>query len=200
MTVGSTCDGFVRDEATLPPGSLEKEPFNKNMTGETKAQREPRVVFETLSKYDSFVVILLSICLLSILFAFYKVYASDSLSDDERKQAYTTLIWTPISISLVFALVLPHSLQVRSDSSLGIRTLFVTWWFSEVTEAVVNPPFSEHCRRPRYKFATALFRHRVVVRRRKGHWDVLVSPRDVDAFIQAIARLSHESGYTSGEA
>eukprot|EP00977_Amphora_coffeiformis_P002104 scaffold403_cov157-Amphora_coffeaeformis.AAC.5 len=199
MTVGSTCAIFVTDETTLPPGSLEKEPFNKNMTGEPE-RKAPKVVFETPSKYDSFVVIILSICLLSILFAFYKVYGDDNISDDERKQAYTTLIWTPVSISLVFALVLPHSLQVRSDSSLGIRTLFVTWWFSEVTETVVNPPFSEHCRRPRYKFATALFRHHVLVRRREGHWDVLVSPRDVDAFVQAIANVSSESGYITTEA
>ena len=199
MTVNSPYHGFDTAEGTLPPRSLAKKPFNKPEEPETKA-RERNVVFETPSKYDSFVVIILSICLLSILFSFYKVYGDDSISDNERKQAYTTLIWTPVSLSIVFALVLPHSLQVRSDSSIGIRTLFVTWWFSDVAEAIENRPFTEHCRRPRYKFATALFSNRVLIRRRRGHWDVLVSPREVDAFIQAISRVSSELNDSSAEA
>ena len=207
MKVDSTqCDGnFVTEEKwTLSTMKPEQEPFN-NMTKTpetvTPTSKEPKVVFETSSKYDSCMIIILSICVFSILFAFYKVYEDDSIPDDERKQAYNTLIWTLVSIMFVFALVLPYSLQVRSDSSIGIRTVFITWWFSKATEAIVNPPsLSEHCSRgPRYKFATALFHHRVLVRRCKGCWDVLVSPRDVDGFVQAISRVSSTSGYMSAE-
>lgn len=196
--VDSPYQCIYADGKALSWGKLEKEPFHTPGRPESEAAQERRITFETPSKYDGFVLILLSIFLLSILFSFYKVYGDKDISEDEREKAYTTLIWTPISISIVFALVLPHSLQVRSDASLGVRTLFVTWWFSDVIEAAVNSPFAEHCRRPRYKFATSLFRDRVLVRRRRGRWDVLVSPRDTEAFIQAITSVSSELDDSSG--
>lgn len=204
MKVGSTrCDGSsVTEEGTSSPRKPEQEPYNKMTKTPEKVSpsKESKVVFETSSKYDSSMIIILSICVFSILFAFYKVYEDDSIPDDERKQAYNTLIWTLVSILFVFALVLPYSVQVRSDSYIGIRTVLVTWWFSMVTDAIVNPTsLSEHCRGPRYKFATTLFHHRVLVRRCKGYWDVLVSPQDIDGFIQAISGVSSTSAYINAE-
>jgi (2Fe-2S) ferredoxin len=47
----------------------------------------------------------------------------------------------------------------------------------------------EHCSRPRFKFATAL-QGRVLVRRLKGKWDVLVSPQDAKGFVENVFRVA----------
>lgn len=165
-------------------------------------KEERKVVFKTSSSYQFYIFILLAIAPVSTIGGMFLVYFDDSTSDEEKWRAWISLFFTTVAILIVFALVLPMQLEVRSDASIGIQTcLGITWTFTNVTAAYSNPSFSENFRRGRFKFATSI-RNRVLVRRRgpinkhsffQHWWDVVVSPADAPGFVQAIETVVAQS-------
>jgi hypothetical protein len=165
----------------------ERESFHTE--GEEAVQQDRRVVFESPSAYSPLIYILLAFVICSMIGSYAMVYFDGSVSDQDKEDALWSLGSSFLFVIPVFVLVLPLSLQVRSDASVGVKTLFVTWTFDKATAAYEDPAFMEQCRRPRFKFATAL-QGRVLVRRLKGKWDVLVSPEDPKGFVDTVFRVA----------
>ena len=78
--------------------------------------------------------------------------------------------------------------MVRSDGSIGITTTCWTYSFANVETAYCLTSLYQDVGRARVKFATG-WSVCVVVRRRDV--DVVVSPEDVEGFIQAIQEVTH---------
>jgi hypothetical protein len=147
------------------------------------------IVFETPSKYDWVVWVLLSFVVLSCLLPLYAILVDDSIPAPDKKKAIATLLWTLVALFLVFALVLPTTLQVRSNGSIGVHTICnVTWSFGNIRAVEMEHSLfaKRACRYPRLKFATSFTSNRVLVLRKNGRWDILVSPANVDGFIKAV--------------
>lgn len=145
-----------------------------------------QVVFSTPAVYHPVMCLLLlfslSVPVLTLIF----VYNDEQASVDETKAAVRTLIATLIAITIVFSLVLPRAFQVVSDASINVvSVLGVKWNFSSITAAYKLDSLFSEWTRPKFKFATDLH-NRVVVRRKNGGWDVLLSPKDADGFERAV--------------
>eukprot|EP00980_Cylindrotheca_fusiformis_P030599 scaffold25087_cov201-Cylindrotheca_fusiformis.AAC.2 len=107
-----------------------------------------------------------------------------SLIDGDRTATWV-LIWTLIFVGFVYLMVLPRSVDVRSDGTVGIKTTMMTYKFSHVVRAYQASNPMEGLGRLRIKFATD-FQNRVALRRSHGKWDVFVSPVDLAEFIAAV--------------
>jgi hypothetical protein len=140
------------------------------------------VILRTNSKYHPATYILLLFPLLTIL-----VPIKISLTQGDYNTAWG-LIWALMFVAFVYMMVLPRTLDVRSDGSVGVKTSLMTYKFTDVVRAYEAPGYSiDDPLRPVIKFATDFKRpHTVAVRRRNGKWDLLVSPADVEDFIAAV--------------
>lgn len=189
------------DVEQFPMTDSERRPLSRDAEENTDKESRPLIVFETLSQYDCIVWIILTIALLSVIFPLYFIWFDHSVSAEEKQESLGSLGFSLFSIIVVFALVLPTSLQVRSDGSIGVKTIFhITWYFSEVTAAEVETSLcSDRCGRPRFKFATSLTSNRVLVLRRRGKWDILVSPRDVGGFVEAVQTVAASTQASSAQ-
>lgn len=172
--------------------------------------QQPRyVVLETPSAYSPVIYALVAFTLGSTLIGALVKLSDDSISQEEAQDALWPCAFSFLSVAIVFGLVLPRSLQVRSDASLGVQTALVTWTFADIVAAHENPPLAEQCTmRPRFKFATTLWTNRVLVqrrrrcrrgRRRNHPWDVLVSPLQADEFCRAVRQVAEVAGEEEGD-
>lgn len=165
-----------------------KEEETKALSSHTQAQ----VVFSTPAVYHPAVVLLLifslSVPIVTLLFT----YSDEQASAEEKKMAVRVLITTMVAIAIVFSLVLPRAFDVVSDASMNVTTIFgIKWNFTSITASYKLDSLFSEWTRPKFKFATDL-RNRVVVRRKNGRWDVLVSPKDADGFVQAVWSIAGE--------
>ncbi|KAL3934307.1 MAG: hypothetical protein SGBAC_009945 [Bacillariaceae sp.] len=153
-------------------------------TSSSASLQPANVIIRTGSKYDPWIVAVLALGVVPILFPLYF-----ALRDGD----YTTtwiLLWSILFVGAVYMLVLPKSVDVRSDGTVGVKTMLTTWKFSDVTRAYESSFSSDELMMPRIKFATAWkVPHRVILCRKNGKWDVLVSPVDAREFVQAVNNL-----------
>jgi hypothetical protein len=116
--------------------------------------------------------------------------ASRRREDFQTDQHTWVMGWTVILIFALYMVVLPRKVDVRSNGSIGVKTSLITYQFSGVVRAYQAGMGRDDFLRPRLKFATAFGPpHLVVVRRRHGKWDVVVSPSDPEGFILALERV-----------
>ena len=99
----------------------------------------------------------------------------------------------PMMIALVFfvlaGLLLPIRLDVRSDGSIGMATLFVTWWYGDALYAYRMDDWVagyDDGRRRRPMTFAACYEIQVCVKRPPGQIDLSVRPADPDGFVQAV--------------
>jgi hypothetical protein len=87
---------------------------------------------------------------------------------------------------------LPRTFDVRSDGTVGVKTMLLTFKFKDVARAYQAGIFSiEEFLRPKFNFATSFSEaHTVVVRQRNGKWDVTCSPADTEEFIAALEKVT----------
>mmetsp|Transcript_10930 Transcript_10930/g.26444 ORF Transcript_10930/g.26444 Transcript_10930/m.26444 type:complete len:188 (-) Transcript_10930:1914-2477(-) len=166
----------------------------------TASLQPPAVILRTGSKYHPFLIFLLGIGVASVLFPFFF-----ALKDGDYQNAWV-LLWSVLFIAACNLLVLPKSVDVRSDGTIGIKTLVTTWKFNDVTRAYESSFSPDELMMPRIKFATSWTPpHRVILCRKNGKWDVLVSPVDAKEFVEAVNKLvdadlvNAETGLTSSK-
>ena len=98
-------------------------------------------------------------------------------------------VWSLFSvlgfICLVDLLFLPKGFDVRSNGEIGVITTLITWKFSDILRAELAPRKIDLCD-PRWKFATTFHRDHRVILRRHTKWNILVSPVDVEQYIEAV--------------
>jgi hypothetical protein len=169
---------------------------SKNKLHETNARE---VVFSTRCKYGCFIwgilIFSVAICILTII-----PISLDPDTDEQAKEAAIhTLVWSTVAIIILFIFILPVSVEVRSDASIGVKTLVITYSFIEAARAYKADSIWEGALRPRIKFATSLD-SRVIVRRKHGWWDLALSPDDADGFIQAVADVAQQLEFGEDDA
>lgn len=133
-----------------------------------------------------------------VLLTIIPVSLDPNTSNADKTSAMWTLIWSAVSILILYIFILPTKFEVRSNGSIGVATLFVTYTFVDAVRAYIADGLFEGALRPRFKFATSLEK-RVVVRRRNGRWDLLLSPNDVDGFVKAVNGVSQRLDFGEDE-
>eukprot|EP00540_Astrosyne_radiata_P005673 CAMPEP_0116857424 /NCGR_PEP_ID=MMETSP0418-20121206/20536_1 /TAXON_ID=1158023 /ORGANISM="Astrosyne radiata, Strain 13vi08-1A" /LENGTH=84 /DNA_ID=CAMNT_0004491087 /DNA_START=40 /DNA_END=291 /DNA_ORIENTATION=- len=81
-------------------------------------------------------------------------------------------------ISVAYLMALPTAFEVRSDGSIGVVMVLLTYTFPDVVRAYQLENLCDAAFRPRMKFLTDLD-SRVCIERSRC-CDLLVSPKDVD--------------------
>ncbi|CAJ1965213.1 unnamed protein product [Cylindrotheca closterium] len=153
-------------------------------TGSEASLQPPNIILRTSSKYHPLMICLLVGSTATVLFPLFF-----ALRDGDFHTAWT-LLWSVLFIGLVFMLVLPKTVDVRSDGVIGIKTMLTTWKFTDVTRAYESSFSPDELMMPRIKFATTWKPpHRVILCRKNGKWDVLVSPEDAKEFVEAVNNL-----------
>ena len=108
-------------------------------------------------------------------------------------QDYWIHIWLLFFIGGLYLMIIPRHLDVRSNGTVGIKTIILTMKYDDICRAYMQG-FSwkeDLCGSPRrFKFATALKPpHRIVIVRKYGKWDLVISPNEPELFIQAIDQV-----------
>lgn len=164
------------------------------------AQRQKLIVFSTPSRYQNIVWILLSTPLIAIVVRIILLRddggedgdnGRNSSANDEISHSVGAWIlgWAFLLVVVVYMIVLPKQVDVRSNGSVAIKSFLLTYHIDGVVRAYQAGIGREEFWRPRITFATRLGEGRVVIRRRHGKWDVVVSPEDPEGFIQAVEEV-----------
>jgi hypothetical protein len=155
--------------------------------------RTAKIIFSSRSYYHPLLWVVLAIPLLAILIQIGFVSRDPAVSEFLRERHAWLLGWMLVLIFGIYMVVLPRQVDVRSNGSIGIKTFLITYRFKGVVRAYQAGMGREDFLRPRLKFATSFFPpHRVVIRRRGGKWDLVVSPSDPEEFIQAVENVVFE--------
>ena len=148
----------------------------------------PTIVFSSRSQYHPVIVFLMSVAPLSIIVSIFLVLRDPSVQDSEREQGIRVLVCTLTLVFGMYCSILPKQVDVRSNGSIGVKTILFTYQFTGVLRAFEAGLGREDFLRPRIKFATST-NNRVIVRRRHGKWDILVTPEDPQGYVRAIEEV-----------
>jgi len=169
-----------------------------------------RVVFSSPAQYDYCILLIVSIPLALILVQMTGLLiTSAKVVEFERSGAVWILGWSLIWILALYMMVLPKQIDVRSNGTIGIKTVMITYQFGDIChtyKADLGPKesgCSSHFGVARYKFITTLDSSKhVVIRRRGGKWDVVVSPEQTDELLRmlqsTITKLEIQRGNSTG--
>jgi hypothetical protein len=159
----------------------------------TKKNKAAVVVHRSPVANDPAIYVLMGLALLVLIGSGGLVYMDSSLSDSEKRNNLIAVACSTIATVVTFLLVMPKEFEVMSDASINVVT-FVTikWNFGNVTAAYDGEHSPSHWYRPKIKFATTCGNH-VVVRRRNGGWDLLLSPDDPEQFIKAVFQVAADA-------
>lgn len=151
-------------------------------------KQSPRIVFSSPSYYHRWMWVIIGIPLLLIFIQIIAILVASAKKEDfVSSQESWVLGWTLILIFGIYMMVLPKQVDVRSNGNIGIKTFLITYQFRGTVRAYEAGIGREDFMRPRLKFATCFHPpHRIVVRRRGGKWDLVVSPTDPEGFLQAV--------------
>lgn len=148
------------------------------------------VVFSDYSAYSPLIAWLLLVSPATTLGCTLLVWLDPDEPPSEHDFAIRILLCTTVGLLVLYLLILPYRISVFSNGSVGVRVLcFATYTFSNVVRAYHSPGMWDDSCRARIKFATNLDK-RVVVMRRKGKWDLTVSPGDVQGFLDAVSGVT----------
>ena len=147
------------------------------------------VVFASMSHYDYIVIAMMSLAPLSLIFSMIMLNRDKSLPEEEVQQKVWILVWSLILVFVIYMAILPRQVDVRSNGSIGVKTALFTYVFTGVCRAYETGIGREDFVRYRLKFGASLTTNRVVVRRRHGKLDLLVTPSDPQGFVQAVEQV-----------
>lgn len=149
-----------------------------------------QVIFSTAAKYDQWVVLALSIPLVLIAFQMVASLIATKVYDFERSGTVWLMGWTFILILGLYACILPKQVDIRSNGTIGIKTFLITYQFGDVCHAYLAGLGAATFVGKRHRFATCLDpSNQVVIRRREGQWDIVVSPENADEFLRTMQSL-----------
>lgn len=152
-----------------------------------------RVVFSDYIAYSPLIMWLLLVAPATTLGCVLLVSLDPDQPPAERDLAIKILCWTTVGIILLYIFILPYRVSVMADGSVGIRVIPFTYNFGDIVRAYASPGMFDDAYRPRLKFATNLDK-RVVVMRRKGKWDITVSPCNPQDFVDALDSILNAKG------
>ena len=195
------------------PSTSSSRPSSSRRSSKSKRGKKtkPKIAFSCTSHYHPLLWVIAAIPLLSILTRIVLVSIDSNVDDIRREYQAWKLTWSLILVFIIYMVILPRRVDVRSNGSIGVKTFLITYLFGDVVRGYQAGMGREDYLRPRFKFATTFFPpHRVVIRRRGGKWDLIITPSEPEEFLKALEevvskleqeqqRLPHEAGEDAGK-
>jgi hypothetical protein len=177
--------------SSAQPGSVDER---CELTKDAKAAvAHPHVVHRTAVASDPAIYVLIGLVLVVLIASGGLVYMDTTLADSEKRNNLIAVACSTVATLVTFLLVMPKEFEVVSDASINVVTFVsIKWHFGNVTAAYDGEHSPSHWSRPKIKFATTCGKH-VVVRRKNGGWDLLLSPHDPEQFIKAVFQVAADN-------
>lgn len=173
--------------ASIPPQTAPSSPTSTSSPRSKSRNAQAKIVFSSESHYHPLLWVIVAFPLVAIVIQFTVIVLDSTVVEFRKEQQAWSLSWSLILILGIYSLILPRRVDVRSNGSIGIKTFLMTYRFKDAVRAYQAGLGREDFLRPRLKFASSFFPpHRVVIRRRGGKWDLLVSPSEPEEFIKAV--------------
>lgn len=166
----------------------------------SKAVGGYRVIFSSAAHYDQWILLVLLLPLALIIFQMVLLLvATTKIADFERSGTVWILGWSLIFILGLYMMILPKQVDIRSNGMIGIKTFLITYQFGEICHAYTAElgPTSSFALGPcttkgggGHRFVTCFdpTKH-LVIRRRDGKWDVMISPTQAPEFLQILSSM-----------
>ena len=146
------------------------------------------VVYSSYCAYSPLITWMLLVAPITTIACGLLVWFGEDYPPAEREFAIKILFGTTVGILVLYLFILPFRVSVKSDGSICVRVLPMTYTFAGTVRAYQSPGIWEDAFLPRLKFATNESR-RVVILRRKGMWDLTVSPTKPQEFVDAVSNV-----------
>ena len=147
------------------------------------------VIFSDYVSYSPLITWLLLVAPATTLSCVLLVWLDDAQPPAERELSIKILVGTTAGILLLYLFILPIQVSVKSNGSVCIRVLPMTYTFFHAVRAYQSPGMWDDSFRARIKFATNISK-RVVILRRNGKWALTVSPLNPKEFVDAVSRVT----------
>lgn len=158
------------------------------------------LVYTSPVSYHCWNVFLFAIIPLSTVLSMAVVYSDRTVTRQIKTRDLVTLWVVSVSILLLMFLLLPRRVDMYSNSSVVVVTYLFSHEFPDVVAAYDDPTtIPESWKHPRIK-CTTNFVSRVLLRRKNGGWDVVVSPQDTKGLIDSVFQVAQAREATSMQA
>jgi len=183
------------------PSEATSKPVEQDMKSvSSQQQHQPLKLFSTRIKYHSIFLAFMALLPLTIIMCAFMISQDPTFDDARRIEPEWVTLATIISVSIIY-IFWPKEVDVRSDGSVGIKTFLITVLLTDVSRAYEVDLEPCECMkfRKRIWLTTSFNRTSVVVVRKNGKWDLIVTPYDAHGFINAIEHVTmvNEQGITS---
>jgi len=149
---------------------------------------DDQVVFSSYSAYSPLITWMLLVAPLTTLSCLLLVWLDDDQPPEERELAIKILVGTTAGILLFYLFILPVRVSVKANGNVCVRVIPMTYTFTQTVRAYHSPGIWDDAYRLRVKFATNQDK-RVIILRRRGKWDLCVSPTNPKEFVDAVTSV-----------
>lgn len=164
------------------PLSILGAPSTKNTNGDSQTTARPEVVLTSDALFHP-LFWLVMIVPASYLLCLWLVIGNETF---QRKTLAAVLIWFMIFLSMMFILVIPAKYEVLSDASINIYNfLAMKWNFDRIRAVYEQQSYWTVSHLNLLKFACDPL-NCVLVKRKQGTWDLLLSPAEPAAFANSV--------------
>lgn len=155
------------------------EPENKSL-----ALANSDYVYSSFCSYSPLMAWLLLVAPLTTLSCLLLMWLDDDQPPAERQLSIKILIYTTLGILVLYLFILPVRVSVKPDGTICVRVLACKYTFTGTVRAYHSPGIWDDSFRARIKFSTHQDKRVVVIRRQ--HWDLTVSPKNPQEFVDAV--------------
>jgi hypothetical protein len=201
-TVVSPSSMLTTTTSTSAPPRDDNRSVTTSTSGRTigTVQRQKLIVFSTPAQYGPIFsavhLVPLVVMVARIIILHPRLHGQDDRgvdnddNDISRSVQGWILAWQVVILLVVYMVVLPKQIDVRSNGTVGIKSFLFTYHIDDIVRAYQTGMGRNDYLRPRISFATRFGDGtRVVLRRRHGKWDVTVSPTDPVGFVHAVEEV-----------
>lgn len=180
-------DSFVAEGIADKRGLMDSSNKPANSPSATPSDD---VVFTDYIAYSPLIIWLLLVAPITTLSCVVVVYFDEEQPPDERELSIKILLSTTAFILLLYLFILPFRVSVKSNGNVCVRVIPLRYTFTETVRAYLSPGIFDRPYLSRIKFVTHQDK-RVVVVRRKGKWDICISPKNPKEFMGAINNVTN---------
>ena len=173
----------TNDYSQLQDGNDAQRATRRSRRSSSAHKRKRKtVVFATGSQYNWLFGLIVATPLLMILLW---VILFDAQNDYKNSTTIWALGWSFVFLVVLYMAILPRKVDVRSNGTVAIKTCLLTFFIDDIARAI--PGDTTDLWRPMLMLATSWNKEGAVLLRRKhGKWDAVLSPVDPLGFCEAL--------------